>query len=439
MNISIIGAGYAGLVTGACLASQGMDVLCCDTDEDRISRLKKGILPIYEPKLSTMIENMTVNNLRLDFTSDMEKAVNHADILFITVNTPANEDGACDLSHVFDAVKKIAVYMNCYKVIVNKSTVPVGTGLKVKSEIIRILKEQKKQLDFDVASNPEFLKEGSAVDDFISPERLIIGAEKGRAVEMIKAIYADQIKSGIPVLITDIETAEMIKYASNAFLATRISFINELANICELCRADVTKVAEGMGLDSRIGHKFLNPGPGFGGSCFPKDIRALSGTAESLGYTPLILNSVIEANTRQRTIMTEKIKRTVGNLENRIITILGISFKPDTDDIREAPSIPIIKELLDSGAVVKVYDPKAMENLKKLYPGLAVTYCPDIDSACTESCCIVLVTEWKEFCVLDFNGLKSIVRERVLLDLRNVYDPSYVRGHGFYYEGVGRA
>lgn len=438
MNISIIGAGYVGLVTGACLASQGIDVLCCDIDESRIDRLRSGIMPIYEPKLSAVINHMTEDNHRLDFTSDIERAVNHADIIFITVNTPANEDGACDPGHVFDVAGKIARYMNCYKVIVNKSTVPVGTGQKVKSEILCVLKERNVNLEFDIVSNPEFLREGSAIDDFTNPERLVIGAESDRAAKTIKEVYAEQIRKGIYVLVTSIETAEMIKYASNAFLATRISYINEIANICELCGANVIEVAKGMGCDSRIGCKFLSPGPGFGGSCFPKDIRALSGTAASYGYTPLVLNSVIETNNRQRMIMTGKIKNAVGSPENKIITVLGISFKPDTDDIREAPSIPIISSLLDAGARVRVYDPQAMDNLKRQYPDLAVVYCKDIESACTDSSCIVLMTEWKEFCSLDFNVLKQIVREKVFLDLRNVYDPSYIRGQGFYYEGVGR-
>lgn len=438
MNISIIGAGYVGLVTGACLASQGIDVLCCDIDESRIDRLRSGIMPIYEPKLSAVINHMTEDNHRLDFTSDIEKAVDHADIIFITVNTPANEDGACDPGRVFDVAGKIARYMNCYKVIVNKSTVPVGTGQKVKIEILRVLEERNVNLEFDIVSNPEFLREGSAIDDFTNPERLVIGAESDRAAKTIKEVYAEQIGKGIYVLVTSIETAEMIKYASNAFLATRISYINEIANICELCGANVIEVAEGMGCDSRIGSKFLSPGPGFGGSCFPKDIRALSGTAASHGYTPLVLNSVIETNNRQRMIMTGKIKNAVGSPENKIITVLGVSFKPDTDDIREAPSIPIISSLLDAGARVRVYDPQAMDNLKRQYPDLAVVYCKDIESACTDSNCIVLMTEWKEFCSLDFNVLKQIVREKVFLDLRNVYDPSYIRGQGFYYEGVGR-
>lgn len=438
MNVSIIGAGYVGLVTGACLASQGMDALCCDIDEGRIDSLKNGLLPIYEPKLSSMIHSLTAGRRGLTFTSDIGEAVGHADILFITVNTPANEDGACDPGRVFDVAGKIARYMDCYKIIVNKSTVPVGTGQKVKNVISCILEEQGKQLEFDIVSNPEFLREGSAVDDFIRPDRIVIGAESDKAVSKIKAVYTDQIRLSIPVIVTTVETAEMIKYASNAFLATRISFINEIANICEFCGADAVEVARGMGFDSRIGNKFLSPGPGFGGSCFPKDIRALCGTAAGFGYTPLVLSSVLETNNRQKARMTGKIRNALGSLEDKIITVLGVSFKPNTDDIREAPSIPIIQGLLDSGAKIRVYDPKAMENMKRQYPRLEVTYCGDVASSCMDSNCIVLMTEWKELCSLDFSVLKHIVREKVFLDLRNAYDPAYVRENGFYYEGVGR-
>lgn len=437
-NVSIIGTGYVGLVTGACLASMGMNVLCCDTDENKIADLKKGILPIYEPCLGSLVDNCVKHLKRLDFTSDVKRTVTHSDVIFITVNTPTMEDNSCDLRHVFDAARKIARHMTCYKVVVNKSTVPVGTGRKVKKEMERVLEEQKKQLGFDVVSNPEFLKEGSAVYDFINPERIVIGAESKRAVNIIKAVYGEQVQYNIPVLVTGIETAEMIKYASNAFLATKISFINETANICELCGADIAMVARGMGLDSRIGSQFLNPGPGFGGSCFPKDVRALAGIIREYGYIPYILNSVLEVNSRQKERMIQKIENALGRLEYQRIAILGIAFKPETDDIRESPSCAIILALLGRKAIVSVYDPQAMQNMKKEYPEMNVKYCNDVYSACAHSDCIVLVTDWKEFSGLDFKKLKSIVNKPNFLDLRNVYEPDYVKGFGFHYEGVGR-
>lgn len=438
MNISIIGTGYVGLVTGACLASMGMNLVCCDADEEKIENLKKGILSIFEPCLESLVNNCSKIVKRLEFTTDMEKAVNHADILFITVNTPTRADDTCDLTHVFEVAREIARHMKSHKIIVNKSTVPVGAGQKVKKEIAQVLAEQNKPLGYDVVSNPEFLKEGSAVYDFINPERIVIGAENQSAAEAVKKVYEDQILYNIPVLVTSIETAEMIKYASNAFLASKISFINEIANICELCGADIQQVVKGMGLDSRIGAKFLSPGPGFGGSCFPKDVRALAGISREHGYTPEMLHGILNVNSRQKERMTEKIERALDGLEGRKIAILGLAFKPETDDIRESPSLAIISSLLEKKAVLKVYDPQAMPNMKKEYPHWDLKYCRDVYSACAHSDCIVLVTEWKELCRLDLKKLKSIVRKPVFLDLRNAYDPEAVKGFGFQYEGVGR-
>ena len=362
MKISIIGAGYVGLVTGACLASMGMNVLCCDKDETRISNLKKGSFPIYEPCLENLVHNCVKNLKRLDFTTDMGSIVAHSDVIFICVNTPTWENNICDLSNVFEAIHEIAGYMNSYKLSVNKSTVPVGTGRKVRSELEKLLKDQDKHIEFDVASNPEFLKEGSAVYDFINPERIVIGTESERAANILKEVYKEQVQYNIPVLITGLETSEMIKYASNAFLAAKISFINEMANICEYCGADIASVAEGMGLDSRIGSKYLSPGPGFGGSCFPKDIRALKGMCSRYGYTPHILNGILEVNRCQKARMIKKIENLLGNLDGKRISILGISFKPETDDIRESPSLSIITGLLDKGAAVSLYDPKALHS-----------------------------------------------------------------------------
>lgn len=438
MKISVAGAGYVGLVTGICLASSGIDVLCCDADESRTEALKNGVLPIYEPKLGELLNRCLSGEKRIGFTSDMEQTVNHAEVIFITVNTPTSENNLSDLSNVFDVARKIGKYMNSPKVIVNKSTAPVGTGRKILSEIANILRERSSSLEFDVVSNPEFLREGSAVDDFTNPERIVLGADSPKAADTVKAVYAEQAGRNIPVLVTGIETAEMIKYASNAFLAARVSFINEIANICELCGADAAVVAEGMGLDSRIGPKFLKPGPGFGGSCFPKDLRALSGLAVSLGYAPFLLDGVLKTNKRQTAVMLNKIRRSLAGTESRTVTVLGVSFKPDTDDIRDAPSIPIIEGLLKDGITVRLYDPKAMDNLKRQYPHLAGACCQDTYSACERSDCIVLVTEWQELCSLDFKRLEGLVSRKVFLDLRNAYDPGYVRSCGFYYEGVGR-
>lgn len=438
MKISIIGTGYVGLVTGICLASLGMKVICYDTDAEKIAKLQKGIVPIYEPGLISLLRKCINQKDELVFTTELNTAVEQSDIIFITVNTPTLKDNTCDLQHVFEAARGIANYMTCYKVIVNKSTVPAGTGKKVKYEIRKVLNELNKQIDFDVVSNPEFLKEGSAVYDFINTERIVIGAESEHAVHLIKDVYKNQILCNVPVIVTSIETAEMIKYASNAFLATKISFINEMAAICELCDADITEVARGMGLDSRIGSQFLHPGPGFGGSCFPKDVRALAGLAVNQGYVPHILNSVLEANSRQIDRMVDKISGAMEGLEEREIAILGIAFKPETDDLRESPALAIIHSLLDKKALIRVYDPKALENLKKEHPSLNLKYCSDAYSACAYSDCIVLATDWKEFFDLDFKRLKATVRKPVFLDLRNVFEPSYVKSFGFYYEGVGR-
>jgi len=438
MNISIIGTGYVGLVTGACLASMGMNVMCCDSDEKKIENLKNGVIPIYEPALESLVDNCVNNKKSLSFTTDIKEAVDFADVIFIAVNTPTLPDNTCDLTNVFDVATQIAQCMDRYKVIVNKSTVPVGTCSKMKDEMEKVLAQQNKQIDFDIVSNPEFLREGSAVQDFINPERIVLGTRSQRALAVVKEVYRELIQFNIPVLVTNPETAEMIKHASNAFLAMKVSFINEIANICEYCGADVSVVARGMGLDTRIGRKFLNPGPGFGGSCFPKDVRALIGIAGNFGYNPLLLSAVIEVNNCQKMRMVEKIENALGNLENCKIAVLGLSFKAGTDDIRESPAIDIISSLLDKKAEVKVYDPQAMENMAARYPGLNVKYCKDAYSACSRCDCIVLATEWKEFADLDLRKLKSAVRRPFFFDLRNFFEPDYVKSFGFIYEGVGR-
>lgn len=437
MNISIIGTGYVGLVTGACLASQGNNVLCCDLDSAKISDLQKGILPIYEPGLPELVTRLTDSG-NLSFTCEMSETVRHSTVLFITVNTPTLENNICDLGNVLEVIKGIADHMASYKIIVHKSTVPVGTGRKAGDILKALLAEQGKDLEFDMVSNPEFLREGSAVNDFLSPERIVIGTACEKAAAFMMEIYKKQRRNGVPMLLTGLETAEMIKYASNAFLAMKISYINEIANICELCGADAVEVAIGMGLDKRIGCKFLSAGPGFGGSCFPKDLRALSGLGKSYGYDTGLIDCITETNRRQKRRMVQKIAAAVGSLKDSTITFLGISFKPDTDDIRESPSLAIIRDILDKNARIRIYDPKALDNLKRQFPGLPVTYCDNAYTACEGSDCVVLATEWNEFACLDFKRLKSIVSKPVFLDLRNVYSPEEVKAYGFHYEGVGR-
>mgnify|MGYP001371451562 CR=1 FL=1 len=437
-SVTIIGAGYVGLVTGVCLASAGIDVMCCDQDSSKIGMLNSGVMPIFEPSL----QNLAVNCIRrkkLSFTNDICKAVSHSDIIFITVNTPTLPDNTCDTSHVFEVARSIGTYMDRYKVIVNKSTVPVGTGKNVKRIISSALESRGCSITFDVVSNPEFLREGSAVYDFIYPDRIVIGSESSKAADLIREVYRKQLEKGTPLVLTDIETAEMIKYASNAFLATKISLINEIANLCESCGVDITMVTKGMGLDKRIGPHFLNPGPGFGGSCFPKDVRALTALGSQFDCEVLLLRSVLDVNRRQQERMISKIdKALAGQLDGASVTVLGLSFKPGTDDIRESPAVSIISSLLERNASIAVYDPRAMENMKKEYPQMNLKYCEDAYSASFDSECIILVTEWKEFSDLDFKKLKSMVKKPVFMDLRNVYEPEYVKSFGFYYEGVGR-
>lgn len=436
MNAAVIGTGYVGLVTGVCLSWLGLNVICMDVDKEKINKLNKGIIPIYEPGLEALVSEC-VSAGRLFFTDNMKKAVDFGEAIFIAVGTPTGEDDSADLKYVFAAAFEIANSMEGYKAIITKSTVPVGTGSNIKNKIRETLGQLGKNIPFDVVSNPEFLREGSAIKDFIKPDRIVIGVETESAEALMKKIYAAQILLDIPVIVTDIKTAEMIKYASNAFLAAKISYINEIANICDLCNADISTVVLAMGLDKRINPSFLRPGAGYGGSCFPKDTKALLQFGRSLGYSPKLIEGVIDVNNTQRIIMFNKIQSAFGDLNNKTITILGVSFKPGTDDIREAPSIPIIKLLLEAGALVFAYDPAAMENMRLQYPKLNVAYCEDIYSACTGSDCLVLMTEWKEFCKLDFEKLKAIMRTPIFIDLRNIYDPAYIKNFGFYYRGVG--
>jgi UDPglucose 6-dehydrogenase len=432
MKICMIGSGYVGLVTGVCLAEFGMEVVCVDKDKAKIEMMRKGQSPFYEPGLDdVMSKNMKEG--RLSFSTDIGQGVKASQVIFIAVGTPANNDGSPDLSQVAAVAKEIAAYMKDYKIIVLKSTVPVGTGKWVKGLITEALKGA---VPFDMVSNPEFLREGAAVEDFFRPDRIVIGAESERAIAVMKEIYNAFYLIEAPFVITTIETAELIKYASNAFLATKISFINEIANLCERVGADVHDVARAMGLDGRIGRKFLHPGPGFGGSCFPKDTHALVHIGRKYNCEMEIVQSTITVNERQKERMIEKIEEMVGNVQGKTIGILGLAFKPNTDDMREASSISIIQGLQKKGARIKAYDPEAMQEAEKILK--AVTYCTGPYEVAEGSHALVLLTEWNQFRLLDLARIKGLLQEPVFVDLRNVYEPPHMRALGFRYCGVGR-
>ena len=432
MKICMIGSGYVGLVTGACLAEFGMETICVDKDKAKIATVQKGKSPFYEPGLDDLIvKNMKEG--RLSFSTDTKEGVRASTVIFIAVGTPATRDGSPDLSQVEAVVREVGRYMDSYKIIILKSTVPVGTGKWVK----RVLEEELQgTVPFDVVSNPEFLREGAAVEDFFRPDRVVIGAESEKAIEAMKEIYNALYLIEAPFVITTIETAEMIKYASNAFLATKISFINEIANLCERVGADVHDVARAMGLDGRIGKKFLHPGPGFGGSCFPKDTQALVHIAKEHNCEMEIVQSTIRVNERQRERMVEKIEEMTGDVRGKTIGILGLAFKPNTDDMREASSISIIQRLQARGARIKAYDPEAMEEAKNILPD--VTYCTGPYEVAEGSHALVLITEWNQFRLLDLERIKGLLQEPCFIDLRNVYEPLHMRGLGFRYCGVGR-
>ncbi len=433
MNISVIGVGYVGLVTGACFAEFGVNVTCGDKDGQKIESLKKGRIPIYEPGLEELVRK-NLKEGRLRFTTDISECVKDCLVIFIAVGTPQGDDGGADLTYVKEVARTIGENMDGYKVIVTKSTVPVGTG-KLIAEIIR--KHQTSSCDFDVASNPEFLREGSAVEDFMRPNRVVIGAESPQAIAILKDLYRPLYLIETPFVITSVETAEMIKYASNAFLATKISFINEMANLCEKVGADVHVVAKGMGLDRRIGPKFLHPGPGFGGSCFPKDTMALAKMARDKGMRFEIVEAVINVNKRQRTLMVEKIKRTLKDLKGKTIAVWGLTFKPNTDDMRDAPSIDIVRGLLKEGARIRVFDPAGMEEARKIFKD-TVEYGEDMYRILEGADGLVILTEWNQFRNPDLKRLKALLKEPVVIDLRNVYDPEKMKALGFTYTGVGR-
>jgi UDPglucose 6-dehydrogenase len=433
VNISVIGTGYVGLVTGASFAEFGLNVICMDTDAQRIAKLEKGGVPFFEPGLAELVAKGIREN-RLVFTTDIARAVDQALVIFIAVGTPARPDGSADLSYVEEVGRGIARHMTGYKVIATKSTVPVGTGERLR-EVIRA--HQPERCRFDMVSNPEFLREGSAIEDFLRPNRVIIGAESPEAIAIMKDLYRPLYLIETPFVITDIASAEMIKYASNAFLATKVSFINEIANVCERVGADVQVVAKGMGLDRRIGSKFLHAGPGFGGSCFPKDIAALIQTSEAVGYELEIARAASRVNEQQRLMMVEKIRATLGGLQGKTIALLGLSFKPNTNDLRDAPALMIAQRLMAQGAVLRAYDPEALEEAAKMLHGL--TPCASAYEAAQGADAVVLITEWNQFRNLDLDRVKAVLRRPVFIDLRNVYEPERMAALGFYYVSVGRA
>lgn len=435
MKIAIIGTGYVGLVTGACLAELGHEVTCIDKDAGKINQLQQGKIPIYEPGLDELVDKNFKTN-RLVFDTSPDPGIPEAQVVFIAVGTPASRrgDGYADLTYVFEAAREVAEYVQDYKVIVNKSTVPLGTA----RQVARIISQTNPKASFDVASNPEFLREGAAINDFMHPDRVVIGINSRQAEELLKAVYRPLYLIETPFVVTSIETAELIKYASNAFLATKISFINEIANLCEEVGADVQDVARGMGLDGRIGRKFLHAGPGYGGSCFPKDTHALLRIAQEHGVACRIVEAVAEVNAAQKARMVRKIRQAVGGNEaGKTIAVLGLTFKPQTDDLRDAPSLTILPALVEHGASIRAHDPQAMAEAARMLPDV-VTFCPDPYNACEGADAVVLMTEWNEYRALNMDRIRALLKEPVFIDLRNVYIPETMKGLGFRYYSVGR-
>jgi UDPglucose 6-dehydrogenase len=432
MQIAVIGSGYVGLVTGACFAEFGVDVTCVDTDAEKITRLAQGQTTIYEPGLDQLL-NRNLQAGRLSFTTDTASAIKDSLVIFLAVGTPPRDDGSADLTHVDEVARAIATSMNDYKVIVTKSTVPVGTGARL-ATLIR--EHQPTPVQFGIVSNPEFLREGAAITDFMRPDRVVIGSTDARAIEVMRDLYRPLYLIETPFVITSVEGAELIKYAANAFLATKISFINEIANLCEKIGCDVHEVARAIGMDRRIGAKFLHPGPGFGGSCFPKDARALSSIAKQYSCETRIVDAVIEVNRLQRESMLPKIEKLAGGLEGKRVAVLGLAFKPETDDIREAPALDIIRGLIERGAMVSAYDPVASPAVEKLLP--QVEYAADEYAAAMSAEVLVFVTEWNQFRALDMERIRGLMKTPKIADLRNIYEPTDMRELGFEYVGVGR-
>lgn len=432
MHIAVIGTGYVGLVTGACFAEFGVEVTCVDVDEKKIEGLKNNVMPIYEPGLDTIVEK-NFKAGRLHFTTDIKSAVEQALVIFLAVGTPPKPDGSPDMSYYQQAALDIAQAMNGYKVLVTKSTVPVGTGQWLRQFVEE---NQSNKTNFGVASNPEFLREGAAIDDFMRPDRVVVGSNEPDAIAIMKDLYRPLFLIETPIVFTSLEAAELIKYAANAFLATKITFINEIANLCDAIGCDVHDVARGMGMDNRIGRKFLHPGPGYGGSCFPKDTKAFTKVGDKFGVETTVVDAVIAANDRQRELMIPKIEKLVGDLNGKQIGVLGLSFKPETDDMRESPATDIIKAMQSRGATVKAFDPVAMDEAKHVLPD--ITYAKDEYDAIEGADALVIVTEWNQFRALDLAKVKSLLKAPKIADLRNVYEPKEMRELGFEYVGVGR-
>lgn len=438
MKIAIVGTGYVGLVTGTCFSEMGVDVTCVDVQESKIENLKHGIIPIYEPGLEDMVQR-NYNAGRLKFTTDLKECLDDVDIIFSAVGTPPDEDGSADLSYVLEVARTIGRNINHYVLVVTKSTVPVGTAQKVKATIQEELTKRNVQLEFDIASNPEFLKEGNAVDDFMKPDRVVVGVESNRAKELMERLYKPFMMNNYRLIFTDIPSAEMIKYAANSMLATRISFMNDIANLCELVGADVNMVRKGIGSDSRIGSKFLYPGCGYGGSCFPKDVKALIRTALEYHYPMKVLEAVEVVNEQQKEILFKKlIQLYEGKIKGKTIAIWGLAFKPETDDMREAPALVLIKQLLQQDCKVSVYDPIAMPECKRRIGDL-VGYAKDMYEAVLNADALVVVTEWKEFRMPSWGVVKKAMRRAVVIDGRNIYDRNELIKEGFLYSGIGKS
>jgi UDPglucose 6-dehydrogenase len=436
MKIAVVGTGYVGLVTGTCFAEVGLNVVCIDIDQKKIDNLKQGILPIYEPGLDEMVKR-NFDKGRLSFSTSLKDSIEGCEAAFIAVGTPPDEDGSADLKYVLGVATEIGTYMQDYMVVVTKSTVPVGTANKVRNALKNALNERKSNVDFDVASNPEFLKEGAAIDDFMKPDRIVIGVESDKAQEVMNRLYKPFLLNGHPCIFMDIPSAEMTKYAANSMLATKISFMNDIANLCEIMGADVNMVRKGIGSDSRIGHKFIYPGIGYGGSCFPKDVKALIKTADEHGYSMQVLKAVEQVNDGQKQVMFSKLSNYFGSLAGKTIAIWGLSFKPKTDDMREAPSLVIIDELLAAGAKVVAYDPVAMHEAERIL-GNKITYSIDQYATLEGADALVIVTEWPEFRSPDFAKIASTLKQKAIFDGRNIYEPEDLKALGFHYECIGR-
>jgi len=436
MKIAVVGTGYVGLVTGACFAEVGIEVTCIDIDKNKIANLKKGIMPIYEPGLEEMVlRNMEKG--RLHFSTSLADSVKDCDVAFIAVGTPPGEDGSADLKYVIGVAKEIGANTNNYLVVVTKSTVPVGTAQKVKAAVAEEIAKRNSNLGFDVASNPEFLKEGAAIDDFLRPDRIVIGVETKKAEEIMRRLYKPFLLNGHPIIFMDVPSAEMTKYAANAMLATKISFMNDIANLCEIMGADVNLVRKGIGSDPRIGQKFIYPGIGYGGSCFPKDVKALIKTAADNGYHMRILNAVEEVNESQKSVLFTKIsKHFNATLKGKNFAVWGLSFKPKTDDMREAPSLVIIENLLKAGANVKAYDPVAMHEAKKVL-GEQIEYCKDQYDALIDADALLIVTEWPEFRSPNFKVMGKLMKQKLIFDGRNIYDLEELKDNGYTYYCIG--